>query len=132
MAAIALLLLAVIGTVIGIVARLPYQFGGQGDPERVMEDFLSKGTAVSPPVVALLALIVGAFLATRAGALGRIGSGILALLSIVFVVATVGELIAAGAFGGLAQVVVIVWSVVGAALIALMFLSATREVFSRP
>lgn len=132
MAAIALLLLALIGTGIGIAARLPYQFGGQGDPERIMDDFVSKGTAVSPPLFALLALIAGALLASRAGALGRIGSGVLALLAIVFFIATIGELIGAGAFGGLAQVVVIIWSVLGAALIALMFLSATREAFSRP
>jgi hypothetical protein len=131
-AAIALLVLALIGTGIGIAARLPYQFGGQGEPERIMEDFVSKGTAVSPPLVALLALIGGALLASRAGALGRIGSGVLALLSIVFFIATIGELIGSGAFSGLAQVVVVIWSVLGAAVIALMFLSGIREVLRRP
>lgn len=54
----ALVAYAVVGTAVGIVARLPYQFGGVGDAARVSDDFLSKGTAVSPPIVALVILIV--------------------------------------------------------------------------
>src|SRR5687767_3887945 len=74
--ALALLAFAVVGTAIGIVARLPYQFSGVGDAARVSEDFLSKGTAVSPPIVALVILIVAIAVALQRGLVGRVGSGL--------------------------------------------------------
>lgn len=122
---------AVAGTAIGIAAALPYQFGGVGDPARVSEEFIGKGTAVSPPVVALAILIVAMAIAVRGGVVGRVGSGLLALLAAVFFVATLGELVGAGAFSGLTQAFVVAWSLIGAAIIAAMGVFAVREAIGR-
>jgi hypothetical protein len=122
---------AVAGTAVGIVAGLPYQFGGVGDPARVSEDFIGKGTAVSPPLVALAILIVAMAVATRGGVVGRVGSGLLALLSAVFFVATLGEVFGAGAFSGLTRAFVIAWSLVGALMIAAMGVFGVREALGR-
>jgi hypothetical protein len=129
--ALALLAFAVVGTAIGIVARLPYQFGGVGDAAGVSEDFLSKGTAVSPPVVALVMLVVGIVVALRPGLMGRLGSGLLLLLAGVFFVATIGEVIGASAFRGPTRIFVIAWNLLGAVLIAGMFASGAREAVRR-
>jgi hypothetical protein len=93
--ALGVITFAVAGTAIGIAAGLPYQFGGVGDPARVSEDFIGKGTAVSPPLVALAILLVAMALAARDGVVGRVGSGVLALLAAVFFVATLGEVFGA-------------------------------------
>jgi hypothetical protein len=129
--ALALLAYAVVGTVIGIVARLPYQFGGVGDAARVSEDFLSKGTAVSPPIVAIVMLIVAIAIALPQGLVGRLGSGLLALLAGIFFVATLGEIFGASAFSGPTQIFVIAWNLLGTVLIAAMFAFATREALRR-
>jgi hypothetical protein len=129
--ALALLAFAVVGTAIGIAARLPYQFGGVGDAARVSEDFLSKGTAVSPPIVALVILIIGIVVALRPGLMGRVGSGLLALLGGVFFAATLGEVIGASAFSGPTQIFVIAWNLIGAVLIAVMFAFGAREALRR-
>jgi hypothetical protein len=130
--ALALVAFAVVGTGVGVVARLPYQFGGVGDAARVSEDFLSKGTAVSPPIVALVILVIGIVIALRPGLMGRLGSGLLAFLAGVFFVATVGEIVGAGAFSGPTQIFVIAWNLLGAVLIAAMFAFGAREALAAP
>jgi hypothetical protein len=129
--ALALVAYAAVGTAIGIAARLPFQFGGIGDPARVSEDFLTNGTAVSPPIVALVILIVAVVVALQRGLVGRLGSGVLALLAVVFFVATLGEVFGSGAFSGATQLFVILWNLLGAALIAAMFVFGGREALRR-
>jgi hypothetical protein len=129
--AAALVAFAVIGTAIGVVASLPYQFGGIGDPARVSEDFVGKGTAVSPPLVALVILVIGGAIAAQRGLVGRVGSGLLALLAAVFLVATIGEILGAGAFSGTAQVFVVLWNLIGAAIIFGMLAFSAREALGR-
>jgi hypothetical protein len=128
--AVALIGYASVGTVIGVAARLPYQFGGVGDPGRVAEDFVARGTAVSPPLVALVILVVAIIIAAQRGLVGRIGSALLAVLAAIFLVPTLGELLGAGAFSGVAQVFVIGWSLIGAAMIAAICVSGVREALS--
>ena len=65
---------------------------------------------MSPPAVALVILMVAT-----------------ALAAAVFFVATLGEIFGAGAFSGLTQLVVIVWNLIGAAMIATMFWFGIRE-----
>jgi hypothetical protein len=126
-AALGLLALSAVGTLIGVAARLPYQFGGTGEAARVTEDFVAKGTAVSPPLVAMVVVGVAAAIAMRRGSLGRVGSGLLAIIAAVFFVPSLGELMGAGAFSGLTQIFVIVWSLLGLAIIIVMFWSGARE-----
>jgi hypothetical protein len=125
--AVALIAYAMVGTVIGVAARLPYQFGGVGDPARIAEDFVARGTAVSPPLVALMILVVAIIIAAQRGRVGRIGSSLLAVLAAIFLVPTLGEMLGAGAFSGVAQVFVIGWSLIGAAMIAAICVSGVRE-----
>ena len=70
-------------------------------------------------------------LAAQRGRTGRIGSGILAVLAAIFLVPTLGEILGAAAFSGLTQVFVIVWSLVGAAIIAGVFVFGVREALGR-
>jgi hypothetical protein len=125
--AVALIAYAIVGTVIGVAARLPYQFGGVGDPARVTEDFVARGTAVSPPVVALVVLVLAMIIAAQRGLVGRIGSALLAVLTAIFLVPTVGEVLGAGAFSGVAQVFVIGWSLIGAGMLAAICVFGVRE-----
>jgi hypothetical protein len=127
----ALIAYAIVGTAIGIAARLPYQFGGVGDPARVAEEFVTRGTAVSPPLVALAILAVAILIAAQRGLVGRIGSALLAVLGAVFTIPTLGELFGAGAFSGIAQLFVIGWSLIGAAILAAMCAFGVREALGR-
>lgn len=130
-ASLGLLLIGAAGTVIGAALRLPYQFGGVGESGRVLDDLGTKGTAVSPPLIALAILAVVIAPAAQRGMLGRIGSAMLALLALVFFIPTLGELTGSSAFSGPSQIVVIVWSLVGLALIVAMFYFGVREAFRR-
>jgi hypothetical protein len=131
MLAAGLVAFALLGTALGVVASLPYQFGGVGDPARVAEDFVAKGTAVSPPLVALVILVVAMVIAAQRGLVGRLGSGALALLALVFLVATIGEIVGAGAFTGAAQILVVAWNLIGAAIIFGMLVFGSQEALGR-
>ncbi len=73
-ASVSLLLVAVIGTVISIVYRLPYEFGGQGDPDNVLRDFIvGGGTALSPPMPPMILAVVFTILAPSRRWWGTIG-----------------------------------------------------------
>lgn len=115
----------------GVVGSLPYQFGGIGDPARVSEDFVAKGTAISPPLVALVVLASAIAIAAQRGLIGRVGSGLLALLAVVFSVATLGEVVGAGTFTGATQALVIIWNLIGAGIILGMLAFSVREALGR-
>ena len=66
----------VVGTVVTIVAGWAAQFGGPGNPNDVAGEFLSRGTALSPPLSVMAALVVFALLAGSRrwwGTLGVVG-----------------------------------------------------------
>lgn len=129
--AIALVVFAVIGTAVGVVGSLPYQFGGIGDPGRVSEDFVAKGTAISPPLVALVVLVIASAIAAQRGLIGRVGSGLLAILAGVFIVATLGEIVGARVFSGATQALVVTWNLIGSAIILGMLAFSVREALGR-
>jgi hypothetical protein len=56
---------------------------------------------------------------------------LLALLAAVFLVATIGEILGAGAFSATAQVFVIAWNLIGAAIIFGMLVFSVREALGR-
>ena len=89
--AILILVLSVIGAVLAISEGLPAEFGGRGDPDNVAGEFLTRGTAMSPPLVPMI--VLAALLAislSRAwwGTLALIGMGIVGVL---FAVGGLGE-----------------------------------------
>lgn len=89
--ATALLLLA---TVVAVLAGWPAQFGGPGDPDAVASEFLTRGTALSPPAVPLALFALAGWLARRTGPLRTAGLVLLLPLSVAFVVGGLGEALA--------------------------------------
>lgn len=89
--------LAAIETVIGVAGRWPAQFGGAGDPAKIGTQWLSKGTALSPPMFLLAGMLVALALlfAARGDTVARIGAALAALVGAIGVVGALGELFAA-------------------------------------
>ncbi|HEY8590070.1 MAG TPA: hypothetical protein VIL55_11020 [Naasia sp.] len=93
------LAMQVVGAAISIGAALPAQvaFGdtlldpADATPALVAQEFLTKGTALAPPVFLTIAFAVMLFLATRRRAAGVVGAVLLTVLSVLFTVATLGE-----------------------------------------
>lgn len=86
-----LLVLFVFGTIVAIVAQWPAQFGGAGDPDEVATEFLSRGTALSPPLAPIVLFAVFTALAIRHNGWGTAGVVGVMLLSIVFIIGSLGE-----------------------------------------
>ena len=88
---------AAVETVIAIAAGWPSQFMGRGDPAKVASQWISMGTAISPPLFLFVAAGAGAALAFAAKRRAwRAVGGVLAIaVGLVSVVATLGELQAA-------------------------------------
>jgi len=80
-----------VATVVGIAQRLPYQFGGTGDPDSVAADAFLHGTGVSAPLVFVMVIIVLAWVAGRRGWIGIAGAAVVALLGMVGIVAGLME-----------------------------------------
>ncbi|MBV9174333.1 MAG: hypothetical protein JOZ81_30090, partial [Chloroflexi bacterium] len=88
---------AAIETAIGISAGWPAQFLGKGDPHNISTEWISRGTAISPPLFLFIAVILGgvlAFAATR-GKWRVIGGGLITAVGVIGVAATLGGLLAA-------------------------------------
>ena len=83
--------LLLVATMLAIVAGWPAQFGGPGDPDDVAAEFLTRGTALSPPALPLALFAGAALLARRRGAAGVVATVVLMLLGVVFVVGGLGE-----------------------------------------
>ena len=88
------LLWNLLGTAVAVVAGWPAQLGGAGDPDRVAAEFLTRGTALSAPLGPLLVLALAVLLASRRGRAGGVGTGLLVLLGVAFVVGGLGEALA--------------------------------------
>jgi hypothetical protein len=122
------LAIASLETVVGVVEEWPAQFGGGGDPARISTQWMSKGTALSPPLFLLVAMLVAIVLAlvARGPRVARLAAAIGLVTGVIGVVGSFGELLAkatpavpAGAQD--AAVIGIVFSItaVGAALLYL-------------
>ena len=76
----------VVGTILSVVAGWPAQSGGPGNPNNVAGEFLSRGTALSPPLSVMVALVVFTLLASSRrwwGTLGVVGPCLLAAVTFV-------------------------------------------------
>jgi hypothetical protein len=80
-----------VATGVGIARRLPYQFGGSGDPDSVAADALLRGTGVSAPLVFVVVIILLAWVAGRRGWIGIVAAVVVALLGIVGIIAGLME-----------------------------------------
>jgi hypothetical protein len=90
LAVVANLIGMTIGAVISIQQRMPYEFGGHGDPSRVASDFIGGGgTAVAPPLSIMVILaVLGAFAALR----GKWATIPLALICVLAIIGGIGFL----------------------------------------
>ena len=78
------LAVAAVGAFIAVTQRLPYHFGGEGDANNVWGDFVhGSGTAMSPPLSALMLFAAAIIVATRRNWLGKVGAVIMVLGGIV-------------------------------------------------
>ncbi|MGH9088450.1 MAG: hypothetical protein ACRDYZ_10130 [Acidimicrobiales bacterium] len=89
--------MAAIETGIGVAAGWPAQFMGKGDPGKVASQWVSVGTAISPPLFLFIALGIGGALAfVVKGRVWRVvGGALLTLIGLISTVATLGEVAAA-------------------------------------
>ncbi|HJR44637.1 MAG TPA: hypothetical protein VJ927_03445 [Actinomycetota bacterium] len=90
-----LLALMIGGVLVSIVAGWPAQFGGSGDPDQVGAEFFTRGTALAPPFVPLLLFAIFIVVARRTDRWGTAAVVGLILLSVVFIVGSLGEAFAA-------------------------------------
>jgi hypothetical protein len=115
----------VVATGVGIARRLPYQFGGTGDPDSVAADAFLHGTGVSAPLVFVVVIIVLAWVAGRRGWVGVGAAAIVALLGVVGITAGLME----PALRTLDPLVTPI-GVLGIALAVLLVVSAVRTALS--
>ena len=127
-AAIALLAWSLLATVVAIVEKLPYEFGGRGDPDTVAGDSITSGTALSAPLTALGVLVLATALAAASNRRMRTtGRLLFAFLAVVFTIAGLGEDFTPGDYEGLGRAVLTGFKVVGLALAVAMGVLAVVE-----
>jgi len=89
------LVVVIVEAVVSLSQRWPHRFGGVGNPQHMMGDFVTAGTALAPPLIAivLLALLC---VGLQTGPRLRFFSTVLMVpLSVVMVVGALGEMLAA-------------------------------------
>ena len=91
-----ILVLASTETVIAVVERWPAQFGGAGDPAQIGTQWMSKGTALSPPLFILVALALAPLLlmVARRPAAIRAAAAVAVAAGAIGIVGSLGELLA--------------------------------------
>jgi hypothetical protein len=93
--AVVVFVFACIGAAVSIVARWPYQFMGEGNPDRVPQEFLSMGTLLAPPLPLLLLFGASVLLIERNDRLGLVTTaGMIPMLGIM-TVGSLGEALSA-------------------------------------
>ncbi|MBI1880634.1 MAG: hypothetical protein HYR94_20860 [Chloroflexi bacterium] len=130
------LILQSIGAAIAIAQKLPYEFGGTGDPNNVAQDFVrGGGTALSAPLVPLLVLVVFIVLSLRQDWWGTLAVGGITLLAMLFTVAGWREPILLRTLQsstlGLFEAIIIVLGLVGILDSLLMLLFGCWELVQR-
>lgn len=79
---------------VSILARWPYQFTGEGNPDRMLQDFLYAGTLLAPPLPLLLMFGATALLVRRKDRLGVIATIAMIAICAVMAVGSLGEALA--------------------------------------
>lgn len=121
----------VIGLVVSFAYKLPYEFGGHGDPNKMAEDFVAHGTALAPPLVPIILLIAFTILAPSRkwwGTLSVIG---LILLGVLFSIGQLGESFVPGGLTGFGAVAIGALRLAGILLAVSMVVFGALELVSR-
>ncbi len=83
-------------TVIGLAERWPAQFGGTGDPSKIATQWMTRGTALSPPLF-MLAAMAAAVVLMLAGGRARaraLGACLAVVVGVASVAGALGEVVA--------------------------------------
>jgi hypothetical protein len=133
LAVIANLIGMAIGAVISIQQRMPYEFGGHGDPSRVASDFFGgSGTAVAPPFSVMVILAVLGVLAALRGKWATIPVALICVLAVIGGIGFLGEphtwrVVQPGSFDGPWAV----YDLISVVLIASLLVTAGLELIAR-
>ncbi len=114
--------LIVVLALLSIIGRWPHQFGGQGDPDHIIQELLTSGTATAPPLPILIVFGVVAWAVRRADRWGVAARILLIPLAVLMAVGAIGEA-AAPASPDVPRLVQLgngVFGVVAAALLAVL------------
>jgi hypothetical protein len=87
----ALIVIGALADVYSIAHHLPYAFGGHGDPDRVRQEWTANGTALGPPLMPLIVLVLFTPLAIARQWWGGVAEVFLILVALAELVGTVGE-----------------------------------------
>ena len=71
-----------IGALVSIVAQWPHQYGGHGNRNHMLSDFVSSGTALAPPLAFLVVFGVASLVVRRRDTWGTTAGVTLAALSL--------------------------------------------------
>jgi hypothetical protein len=135
-AAVLSLVLQGVGAAFAIAHRLPYEFGGLGDPNNVATDFIGGGgTALSAPLIPLLIFAGLIRLSLRRDRWGTLAVLAMVPVSALFTVAGSQEPILwrtlqSGIFG-LFEIVIVALGVAGLVLAPIMLVLAVMELIER-
>lgn len=80
----------------GIAEQWPTQFGGKGDPSQITTQWISQGTALSPPLFLLVGVVValGLLAAGERRAMVRAGAALASMIGVIGTIGALGELLA--------------------------------------
>lgn len=131
LASLLILLTIVVDLVVSFVYKLPYEFGGHGDPNNMAADFVAHGTALAPPLVPIILLVVFTILAPSRRWWGTLSVVGLILLGVLFAVGQLGESFVPGGFTGSGAVAIGILRVVGIFLAVLMVVFGALELVGR-
>ncbi len=120
----------VVGTILSVVAGWPAQFGGPGNPNNIAGEFLSRGTALSPPLSVMVALVVFTFLAMSRRWWGTLGVVGLCLLAVTTFVGSMGEAFAPST-PEVPRAVLVTSGLLGVVLCPILLLSGIAELIDR-
>lgn len=87
----ALIVVGALADVYSIAHHLPYAFGGHGNPDRVAQEWTANGTALGPPLMPLVVLVLFTPLAMARRWWGGVAELLLILVALAVLVGTLGE-----------------------------------------
>jgi len=88
----AVVVVIAVEAIVSIAARWPYQWGGHGDPDKVLSEFVGHGgTALAPPLFLLVLLALVALGVQRRDRWGTVATVVLVPVSAILAVGAAGE-----------------------------------------
>lgn len=120
--------LSAVGSVVSILARWPHQFGGHGNRDHMLSDFLRSGTALAPPLVVLVLFAIASLLIRRLDLWGTVACVVVLAISVLMIVGSLGEAFA-GTTRDVPRVVQVfsgVWGTVAGVLLAVLCIRSIR------